>query len=118
MRREARRAAGAARIADGALAVIEALDGADAKTKSLVARLGALRLRAEPTLLVARELGEGLARASRNVPWLAVETPPHGSVYQLLRARRRGVWRAGDQRPQCARQALSRRHAPSLSAPS
>ncbi len=95
MRREALRAAVAARIADGALAVIEALDGADAKTKSLVARLGALGLRAEPTLLVVRELGEGLARASRNVPWLEVETPAHVSVYQLLRARRVVFERAG-----------------------
>jgi len=95
MRREALRAAVAARIADGGLAVIEALDGADAKTKSLVARLGALGLRAEPTLLVVRELGEGLARASRNVPWLEVETPAHVSVYQLLRARRVVFERAG-----------------------
>jgi large subunit ribosomal protein L4 len=95
MRREALRAAVAARIADGALAVIEALDGADAKTKSLVARLGALGPRAAPTLLVVRELGEGLARASRNVPWLEVETPAHVSVYQLLRARRVVFERAG-----------------------
>src|SRR5881396_1779639 len=41
MRREALRAAVAARIADGGLAVIEALDVADGKTKSLVAQLGA-----------------------------------------------------------------------------
>src|SRR5260370_34982278 len=102
MRREALRAAVAARIADGALAVIEALDGADAKTKSLVARLGALGLRAEPTLLVVRELGEGLARASRNVPWLEGETPAHVSVYQLLRARRGGFGRRGAPPPQGA----------------
>jgi len=34
------------------------------------------------------ELDGHLARASRNVPWLIVETPAHVSVYQLLRARR------------------------------
>ena len=75
MRREALRAAVAARIADG-------------KTKSLVAQLGALGLKGEPTLLVVHELDGHLARASRNVPWLIVETPAHVSVYQLLRARR------------------------------
>src|SRR5881628_2328078 len=88
MRREALRAAVAARIADGGLAVIEALDVADGKTKSLVAQLGALGLKGEPTLLVVHELDGHLARASRNVPWLIVETPAHVSVYQLLRARR------------------------------
>ncbi len=88
MRREALRAAVAARIADGTLAVIEALEVADGKTKSLVARLGALGLKAEPTLVVVQELGESVRRASRNVPWLEVETPSHVSVYQLVRARR------------------------------
>src|SRR5438876_9322358 len=88
MRREALRAAVAAKISDGGLAVIEALDVADGKTKSLVAQLGALGLKGEPTLLVVHELDGHLARASRNVPWLIVETPAHVSVYQLLRARR------------------------------
>ena len=88
MRREALRAAVAARIADGTLAVIEALEVADGKTKSLVSRLGALGLKAEPTLMVVKELGESVRRASRNVPWLEVETPSHVSVYQLVRARR------------------------------
>ncbi len=88
MRREALRAAVAARIADGGLAVIEALDVANAKTKSLVAQLDALGLKGEPTLLVVHELDGHLARASRNVPWLIVEPPAHVSVYQLLRARR------------------------------
>ena len=87
MRREALRAAVAARIADGTLAVIEALEVADGKTKSLVTRLGALGLKTEPTLVVVKELSDGMKRASRNVPWLEVETPSHVSVYQLLRAR-------------------------------
>src|SRR3989441_9948836 len=95
MRREALRVAIAARIADGALSVIETLAVADGKTKSLVAKLGALGLKGEPTLLVVRELGGHVARASRNVPWLTVEVPAHVSVYQLLRARRVGGERAG-----------------------
>src|SRR5438132_359308 len=95
MRREALRVAIAARIADGALSVIETLDVADGKTKSLVAKLGALGLKGEPTLLVVRELGGHVARASRNVPWLTVEVPAHVSVYQLLRARRVVCERAG-----------------------
>ncbi len=88
MRRESLRAAVTARIADGGLSVIEAFDVPDGKTKSLVTRLGALGLTASPTLLVVTERSEGLLRGSRNVPWLEVETPPHVSVYQLLRARR------------------------------
>jgi large subunit ribosomal protein L4 len=87
MRREALRAAVAARIADGALKAVEAVGSSDGKTKSLVARLSALGLAPEPTLLVVQALGESLLRAARNVPWLEVETPTHVSAYQLLRAR-------------------------------
>ncbi len=87
MRRGALRAAVAAAIADARLSVIEAVDAADGKTKSLVTRLGALGLKPEPTLLVVRVFGESLMRASRNVPWLTVETPAHLSVYQVMRAR-------------------------------
>lgn len=88
MRRGALRAAVAARIADGALKVIDALDAGDGKTKTLVARLGMLGLAGAPTLLVVSVLGASLARAARNVPWLTVETPAHVSAYQLLRAHR------------------------------
>ncbi|PYM92739.1 MAG: 50S ribosomal protein L4 [Candidatus Rokuibacteriota bacterium] len=88
MRREALRAAVAAKLAAGELSAVEALDGSDGKTKSLVARLGALGITGERTLLVVRELAEPMARAARNVPWLTVETPLHVSVYQLLHARR------------------------------
>lgn len=87
MRREALRAAVAAKIARGELKVIETLDVADGKTKSLVARLRSLGLAAAPTLLVVGTMGAAVSRAARNVPWLAVETPSHVSVYQLLRAR-------------------------------
>jgi large subunit ribosomal protein L4 len=88
MRREALRSAVAARIADGALTVIERLGAADGKTKSLVGALAAVGVEPVPTLLVVANLGEALARAARNVSWLIVEPPAHVSVYQLVRARR------------------------------
>src|SRR5207249_690698 len=95
MRREALRAAVAAKLAAGELSAVETLDAADGKTKSLVTRLGALGIAGERTLLVVRELAEPLARAARNVRWLTVETPLHVSVYQLLHARRVIFERAG-----------------------
>jgi large subunit ribosomal protein L4 len=95
MRRGALRAAVAAKVAAGQLAAVEAIEVRDGKTKSLVAVLGALGLTGEPTLLVVRERPESLARASRNVPWLTVETPAHVSVYQLLHAHRVVFERAG-----------------------
>jgi large subunit ribosomal protein L4 len=86
MRREALRAAVAARIADGSLKVVEVLRAADGKTKSLVGDLAALGLAPAPTVLVVNQLDPALRRAARNVPWLTVETPSQVSVYQLLRA--------------------------------
>jgi large subunit ribosomal protein L4 len=88
MRRASLRAAVAAKIADGQLSAVEAIDARDGKTKSLVGALAALGVAKQPTLLVVRELAEGLMRAARNVPWLTVETPAHVSVYQLLHAHR------------------------------
>jgi large subunit ribosomal protein L4 len=88
MRREALRAAVAARIADGTLSVVETIDATDGKTKSLVAQLGTLGVKHEHTLIVVGVMGEPLKRAARNVPWLDLEAPGHVSVYQLLRARR------------------------------
>jgi len=95
MRRASLRAAVSAKIADGQLSAVEAIDARDGKTKSLVTALAALGIAKEPTLLVVRELTAGLTRAARNVPWLTVETPPHVSVYQLLHAHRVVFERAG-----------------------
>jgi large subunit ribosomal protein L4 len=95
MRRASLRAAVSAKIAAGQLSAVEAIDARDGKTKSLVTALAALGVAKAPTLLVVRELTEGLARAARNVPWLTVETPPHVSVYQLLHAHRVVFERAG-----------------------
>jgi len=88
MRRQALRAAVAAKIAAGELSAVETLDVRDGKTKSLVSRLTGLGVAGAPTLLVVRELDGGMARAARNVPWITVETPAHVSVYQLLHAHR------------------------------
>jgi large subunit ribosomal protein L4 len=87
MRREALRTAVAAKIAANEISVVESLGAADGKTKSLVGQLAALGVKAEPTVVVVAQLGELLLRASRNVPWLTVETPSQVSVYQLMRAR-------------------------------
>src|SRR5262249_2329593 len=65
--------------------VVDRLGVAEAKTKTLTSRLKELGLPAEPTLIVVSERTQGLTRAARNVPWLAVETPGHASVYQMLR---------------------------------
>jgi large subunit ribosomal protein L4 len=88
MRREALRAAVAAKLASGEIAAVDTLGPRDGKTKSLVGQLRGLGVKPEPTLLVVAEFGEPLRRAARNVPWLTVETPNHVSVYELLRARR------------------------------
>lgn len=84
-RREALRAALAATVAAGRLAVVDRVELGEAKTKALAAWLKGLGLREQFTLLVVGQLTEPLARASRNLPWLVVETPSHISVYQLLR---------------------------------
>jgi large subunit ribosomal protein L4 len=84
-RREALRAAVAAKIAAGELTVIERLELPEPKTKALARRIAGLGLAPSPTLMVVSELGEGLARAARNLPWMTVETPSHASVYQYLR---------------------------------
>jgi large subunit ribosomal protein L4 len=87
MRRAALRDAVAARIADGAVRVVESPPVAAGKTKELVTWLRGLGLTAAPTVLVLGGAGQPLLRAARNVPWLEVEAPAHVSVYQLLRAR-------------------------------
>ncbi|MBI4562444.1 MAG: 50S ribosomal protein L4 [Candidatus Rokubacteria bacterium] len=86
-RREALRAALAATLAAGRLAVVDRVDLGEPKTKLLATRLAGLGLPKGPTLLVVGQVSESLARASRNLPWLVVETPSHVSVYQLLRHR-------------------------------
>lgn len=84
-RRAALRSALAAKVAAGAILVLDRFQLSQPKTKALVGQLHALNLEPLPTLLVVREKSEALTRAARNLAWLAVETPAHVSVYQLLR---------------------------------
>lgn len=86
-RREALRAALSAAVADGRLAVVDRVEPGEAKTKALAGWLSGLGLKEVPTLLVVAQVSDALARASRNLPWLVVETPSQVSVYQLLRHR-------------------------------
>ena len=95
MRRQALRAAVAAKIAAGELSAVETLDVRDGKTKSLVGRLEGLGVAGQRTLIVVRQLDDSVTRAARNVPWLTIETPTHVSVYQLLHAHRVVCERAG-----------------------
>jgi len=88
MRRAALREALAAKIASGEVAVVDGLGVTDGKTKTLMGRLKGLGLPVAPTLLVVSERTDALGRAARNVPWLAVETPAHASVYQVIRHER------------------------------
>jgi large subunit ribosomal protein L4 len=88
MRRAALREAVAAKLGAGELSVVETLGVTDAKTKTLATRLKALGIAGQPTLVVVSEVPDGLKRAARNVAWLALETPGHVSVYQLIRSAR------------------------------
>ncbi|HET7876872.1 MAG TPA: 50S ribosomal protein L4 [Methylomirabilota bacterium] len=88
MRRAALREAVAAKIAAGAVSVVDRLGVTEPKTKALAARLEALGVAGRPTLLVVFELAPALVRAARNLGWLHVETPAHTSVYQVLRNER------------------------------
>ena len=84
-RREALRAALTDTVNSGELKVVERLDLTEPKTKALARRLAGLGLKPVPTLLVVQEVTGSLALASRNLPWLTVETPSRVSVYRLLR---------------------------------
>jgi large subunit ribosomal protein L4 len=84
-RREALRAALADKLRSGGLAVVDRLQVPEPKTRVLARRLADLGLKPAPTLLVVSEIAAALARASRNLPWLTLETPSQVSVYQLLR---------------------------------
>jgi large subunit ribosomal protein L4 len=84
-RRAALRAAAAAKLAAGEISVVERFALAEPKTKAVLTQVAALGLKPVPTLLVVSEVGDALARATRNLRWLTVETPAHASVYQFLR---------------------------------
>ena len=83
-RREALRAALTDTVNSGELKVVERLELPESKTKALAGCLAALGLKPVPTLFVVQEVTEPLALASRNLPWLTIETPGRVSVYRLL----------------------------------
>ena len=95
MRREALRAAVAAKLAANEISVVESIAAGDGKTKAVLGQLKAIGVTGEPTLIVVTALGDQLLRAVRNVPWLTVETPSHVSVYQLMHSRQVVFERAG-----------------------
>ncbi len=84
-RREALRAALTDTVNSGELKVVERLELPEPKTKALARRLADLGLKPIPTLLVVQEVSGPLTLASRNLPWLTVETPARVSAYRLLR---------------------------------
>jgi large subunit ribosomal protein L4 len=84
-RRAALRAAWADKVAGGRLTVVEQLDLAAPKTKTLVGLLAGLGAAGTRTLLLVSEPNAVLARACQNVPWLTLGRPGHVSVAELLR---------------------------------
>jgi large subunit ribosomal protein L4 len=83
-RRGALRAAWTGKIAGGQLTVVERLELAQPKTKTLVGFLAGLGVTEVRTLLVVAEPSAALTRACQNVPWLTLGRPGHVSVAELL----------------------------------
>ena len=83
-RRAALRAAWTDKIAGGQLVVVERLELAQPKTKTLIELLAGLGVAQARTLLVVVERSPELVRACQNVPWLTLGYPGHISVAELL----------------------------------
>jgi large subunit ribosomal protein L4 len=83
-RRGALRAAWTDKVAGGHVTVVERLEIAEPKTKTLVRLLAGLGVPEPRTLLVVAEPSPGLVRACRNVPGLTLGRPGHVSVAELL----------------------------------
>ena len=83
-RRAALRSALAARHAEGALLVVDALTLAEAKTKRMVELLRGLKLPEKGVLLVTAAHEEAIERAARNLPRIKVVTASDLSVYDVL----------------------------------
>jgi large subunit ribosomal protein L4 len=84
-RRSALRAAWTDKVTAGQLTVVERLDLAEPKTKTLVGLLAGLGAAEVRTLLVVSEPSAALVRACQNVPWLTLGRPGHVTVAELLR---------------------------------
>jgi large subunit ribosomal protein L4 len=83
-RRGALRAAWTDKVAAGHLTVVEGLELAQPKTKTLVRLLAGLGVTEPRTLLVVSAPSAALVRACRNVPGLTLGRPGHVSVAELL----------------------------------
>ena len=82
-RRSALRSALAMRLKEQALTVVDKIEIADGKTKSVVAMLGALGL--EKTLIIIETANPLLERAARNLPGVKVLRAEGANVYDILR---------------------------------
>jgi large subunit ribosomal protein L4 len=82
-RRSALRSALAMRLRENALTVIDKIEIADGKTKSVVAMLAALGL--EKTLIIIEAANPLLERAARNLPTVKVLRAEGANVYDILR---------------------------------
>jgi large subunit ribosomal protein L4 len=82
-RRSALRSALAMKVRDGALVVVDKIDIADGKTKSVLAVLGALGV--ERALIITESANLLLERAARNLPTVKVLRAEGANVYDILR---------------------------------
>jgi large subunit ribosomal protein L4 len=82
-RRSALRSALAMRLRENALTVVDKIEIADGKTKSVVAMLGALGI--EKALIITEAANPLLERAARNLPMVKVLRAEGANVYDILR---------------------------------
>jgi large subunit ribosomal protein L4 len=82
-RRSALRSALAMRLRENALTVVDKIEIADGKTKSVLQMLGALGL--EKTLIIVEAANPLLERAARNLPTVKVLRVEGANVYDILR---------------------------------
>lgn len=82
-RRSALRSALAMRLRENALTVVDKIEIADGKTKSVLAMLGALGL--EKVLIIVEAANPLLERAARNLPTVKVLRAEGANVYDILR---------------------------------
>lgn len=82
-RRSALRSALAMKVRDGALMVVDKIEIADGRTKSVVAMLAALGV--ERALIVTEAANPLLERAARNLPTVKVLRAEGANVYDILR---------------------------------
>jgi large subunit ribosomal protein L4 len=83
-RKAALRSALAARHADGKLVVLDGLTLPEAKTRRMVETLRGLGIDGSALIVVAAH-DEAVERAARNIPGIAVVTPPALTPYEVLR---------------------------------